>query len=167
MKPRAYLRPPHTILMTRESMSMERISTSRQACESVGALRNYRASLISLTLSFSHSASLAFFKSFLVALLLNARRLMFGDMGMGEIILLSIEDITELKKAAEILKKAAEAKLKFASTVSHELRSPLAAITLGIYLVLEDPAGLSAEYKSLLKPGSRGPFILPKAKAAT
>ena len=56
------------------------------------------------------------------------------------------------RRAEEVLKETAETKSKFASMVSHELRSPMSAITLGVSLILEDAAGgLSAEHKSLLE----------------
>ena len=61
-----------------------------------------------------------------------------------------IEDITAHKQAELTIKETAEAKFKFASMVSHELRSPLTAITLGVSLILEEEAGLSTEHKNLL-----------------
>jgi len=62
----------------------------------------------------------------------------------------SFQDITDHKRAEKALKETAETKSRFASMVSHELRSPLTSITLGLSLVLESE-GLSAEHKSLLK----------------
>ena len=56
------------------------------------------------------------------------------------------------RRADEALKETAETKSKFASMVSHELRSPMSSITLGVSLILEDAAGgLSPEHKSLLE----------------
>ena len=56
------------------------------------------------------------------------------------------------RRAEEAMKETAETKSKFASMVSHELRSPMSSITLGVSLILEDAAGgLSAEHKSLLE----------------
>ena len=62
----------------------------------------------------------------------------------------TVRDITETKQI-ETIKQVAEAKSKFASMVSHELRSPLTSITLGVGLVLEDAARLSAEHKNMLE----------------
>ena len=62
----------------------------------------------------------------------------------------SFQDITDHKRAEKALKETAETKSRFASMVSHELRSPLTSITLGLSLVL-DSEGLSAEHKSLIK----------------
>ncbi len=64
-----------------------------------------------------------------------------------ELILLAIEDITERKSVEteknrlRVLASTAEAKSKFISMVSHELRSPLAAIKEGTNLVLEGVMG--------------------------
>jgi len=55
------------------------------------------------------------------------------------------------KRADESIKEAAQLKSKFASMVSHELRSPLTSIMLGVGLVLEEPAGLTGHNKTLLK----------------
>ena len=85
-------------------------------------------------------------------MLLNARRL-----DTMQMILLAIEDITERKrlegelKRANELKIATEIKSKFTSMVSHELRSPLAAIKESINLVLEGLVGnITDEQKDLL-----------------
>ncbi len=60
-------------------------------------------------------------------------------------------DITEQKRAERTIKETADTKSKFASLVSHELRSPLTSIMLGVSLILEEAGGLSAEHKSLLE----------------
>ena len=60
-------------------------------------------------------------------------------------------DITAQRQLEQTVKETAEIRSKFASMVSHELRSPLTAITLGISLILEDAVGLSGEHKSLLE----------------
>ena len=54
------------------------------------------------------------------------------------------------KRAEEALQETAETKSRFASMVSHELRSPLTAITLGVSFILESADCLSPEQKSLL-----------------
>lgn len=76
-------------------------------------------------------------------MLLNARRVEAAQM-----ILLAIEDVTEQRAAGvkrehllEQLATSSEVKSKFASMVSHELRSPLGAIKEGINLVLEGMEG--------------------------
>ena len=71
-----------------------------------------------------------------------------GDAIMGRVW--SFQDITDHKRAEKALKETAETKSRFASMVSHELRSPLTSITLGLSLVLESE-GLNAEHKSLIK----------------
>lgn len=53
----------------------------------------------------------------------------------------SFHDITEIKKAADVIKTAAELRLKFASMVSHELRTPMAIIKEGVSLILEGLVG--------------------------
>ena len=60
-------------------------------------------------------------------------------------------DITDQKRAERTIKETADTKSKFASLVSHELRSPLTSIMLGVSLILEEADGLSAEHKSLLE----------------
>ncbi len=62
-----------------------------------------------------------------------------------------LQDITDRKRAEQVLSENAETKSRFASMVSHELRSPLTAISLGISLILEEPGCLSAEHKNLLE----------------
>ena len=71
-------------------------------------------------------------------------------------------DVTELKLAEEErrraseLKAATEIKSKFTSMVSHELRSPLAAIKEGINIVLEGLVGnVNNEQKDLLNTAKR------------
>jgi PAS domain S-box-containing protein len=60
-------------------------------------------------------------------------------------------DITAQKQLERDIKQGAEIRSNFASMVSHELRSPLSVITLGISFLLEDAVGLSAEHKSMLE----------------
>jgi two-component system sensor histidine kinase GlrK len=63
----------------------------------------------------------------------------------------NIRDITEKKKTKDVAMKLAEAKSKFTSTVSHELRSPLAAIKEATNLVLDGSLGsVNAEQKDVL-----------------
>jgi two-component system CheB/CheR fusion protein len=79
-------------------------------------------------------------------MLFNARRLATMQM-----ILITIEDITERKKAEEKIKEAANTKAAFTSKVSHELRTPLTAMKEGIALVLDGLAGdINEEQKELL-----------------
>ena len=54
------------------------------------------------------------------------------------------------KRAEQALKETAETKSRFASMVSHELRSPLTAVSLGVRLILDEPGGMSDEHKKLL-----------------
>ncbi len=79
-------------------------------------------------------------------MLFNARRLATMQM-----ILITIEDITEHKKAQEEIKEAAKTKSASTSKVSHELRTPLTAMKEGIALVLDGLAGdINEEQKELL-----------------
>ncbi|MFA5784839.1 MAG: chemotaxis protein CheB, partial [Phycisphaerae bacterium] len=79
-------------------------------------------------------------------MLFNARRLAAMQM-----ILITIEDITEQKKTEERIREAAKTKLEFISTVSHELRTPLTAIKEGIALVLDGLSGdINEQQKELL-----------------
>ncbi|MEI7481970.1 MAG: PAS domain S-box protein [Elusimicrobiota bacterium] len=71
--------------------------------------------------------------------------------GKDRCLLTVMVDITKLKQADRALKETAEIKSKFASMVSHELRSPLTAVTMGISLVMEEAGGLSAKQKTLLE----------------
>ena len=83
-------------------------------------------------------------------MLLNARQIERAS-GKERIILLAIEDITQRKVAEESLMKLTNAKSKFTSTVSHELRSPLATIKAATDLVWEGLAGpVNEEQKDLL-----------------
>ena len=68
-----------------------------------------------------------------------------------KVIQCNIRNITERKRADEIRTKLVDAKSKFTSTVSHELRSPLATIKAATDLVLDGLAGpVSDEQKNLL-----------------
>jgi two-component system CheB/CheR fusion protein len=79
-------------------------------------------------------------------MLFNARRL--ATMRM---ILITIEDITERKKAEEKLKETMKMKSDFISMVSHELRTPLTVIKEGIALVTDGSAGeINEEQKEML-----------------
>ncbi len=83
-------------------------------------------------------------------MLLNARQIERA-LGKERIILLAIEDITQRKVAEESLMKLTNAKSKFTSTVSHELRSPLSTIKAATDLVWEGLAGpVNEEQKDLL-----------------
>ena len=78
---------------------------------------------------------------------ITAARIAWG----GRVATLALlADITERKREDEALKEAAEIKSKFASMVSHELRSPLTAIIIGISLVLEKASGLRTKDRALL-----------------
>ncbi len=62
-----------------------------------------------------------------------------------------MSDITALKKAEEAREKLADAKALFTATVSHELRSPLAAIKAGTDLIADGLVGpVSEEQKDIL-----------------
>ncbi|OIO02396.1 MAG: hypothetical protein AUJ51_06440 [Elusimicrobia bacterium CG1_02_56_21] len=76
-----------------------------------------------------------------------------GEMegGDGSLFLDISRDVTARNLAEAAVKEAAEIKTKFASMVSHELRSPLTSILAGVGLVLEDTAGLNEEQKTLLE----------------
>ncbi len=52
-----------------------------------------------------------------------------------------IRDITERKKTEEKLRETMELKSQFISTVTHELRTPLAAIKEGVAIVLDEVTG--------------------------
>lgn len=79
-------------------------------------------------------------------MLFNARRL--ATMRM---ILITIDDITERKKAEEKLKETMSMKSDFISMVSHELRTPLTVIKEGIALVTDGSAGeINEEQRELL-----------------
>jgi signal transduction histidine kinase len=56
-------------------------------------------------------------------------------------VVMALNDITERKIAEEELKETMEMKARFISTVSHELRSPLACIKEGVTIVLDGVAG--------------------------
>ena len=63
----------------------------------------------------------------------------------------TMSDITLHKLAEQALRAHSEMKSKFASMVSHELRSPLTAIMLGISHIKGDTAALSAEHKRMFE----------------
>jgi len=65
-------------------------------------------------------------------------------------LLATVTDITERKRAEQAIRQTAEIKSKFAAMVSHELRSPLTAIMLGVGLVLEEPGNLRTDHKEML-----------------
>ena len=70
----------------------------------------------------------------------------------GDRFLISLaRDITKRKQAEATLKETVETKSKFASMVSHELRSPMSAITLGLSLILDEADHMSTEHKDLLE----------------
>jgi len=70
----------------------------------------------------------------------------------GEKFLISLaRNITKRRLAETALKENVETKSKFASMVSHELRSPMSAITLGLSLILDEADHMSAEHKDLLE----------------
>ena len=62
-----------------------------------------------------------------------------------------VADITANRKAELALKESAESKLMFVSQVSHELRSTLTAITMGINIIMDEPDGLNQEQKILFE----------------
>jgi signal transduction histidine kinase len=66
--------------------------------------------------------------------------------------LVSFQDITERKAAEKALLDMAEAKAKFTSTVSHELRSPLAMIKESTNLVMDGVLGpINDDQKEMLR----------------
>lgn len=69
-------------------------------------------------------------------MLLNARRLKLAQM-----ILLAIEDITERRKAEEVLKELDKLKDDFLSVTTHELKSPLIPIKSQAQLLLAGDYG--------------------------
>jgi len=56
-------------------------------------------------------------------------------------VVVAVDDITERKKAEEKVKEVTEIKSQFISTVSHDLRTPLANMKEGIDIVLDEVAG--------------------------
>jgi PAS domain S-box-containing protein len=56
-------------------------------------------------------------------------------------VVISINDITDRKRAEEELKDTMEMKSQFISTVSHELRTPLTSMKEAVVIVLEEVAG--------------------------
>lgn len=59
----------------------------------------------------------------------------------GRHVLVSIDDITDRKRAEEELREAVEMKSQFVSTISHELRTPLTSIKEAVTIVLSGEAG--------------------------
>ena len=71
-------------------------------------------------------------------------------------VVMIFSDITERKKADEVLAKLAVTKSKFVSTISHELRSPLTVIKQGLDIVLDGLAGkVNARQKDILDTAKR------------
>jgi two-component system CheB/CheR fusion protein len=58
-----------------------------------------------------------------------------GDRDRTELILLAIEDVTELKATADQLRETDQRKDEFLATLAHELRNPLAPITHALHLL--------------------------------
>ncbi|MBU0683942.1 MAG: ATP-binding protein [Candidatus Omnitrophota bacterium] len=84
-------------------------------------------------------------------MLLNARRLANRHM-----ILITMEDITERKKAEEASAVAAKAKSAFNSMVSHELRTPLSALKESVSQVSEGLLGtVNEDQKKFLEIAKR------------
>jgi PAS domain S-box-containing protein len=80
----------------------------------------------------------------------------FGLDGKMNFLVPEGRDITERKKAEEMLIEAMKVKSDFTSTVSHELRTPLTAIKEGIAIVLDGTTGaLNAEQKDFLSLAKR------------
>lgn len=69
-------------------------------------------------------------------------------------VVLSFVDITERKRAEEILKNSDQRKNEFLATLSHELRNPLNALrsSLEVMSHLSDPDELQAERQNALQP---------------
>ena len=85
------------------------------------------------------------------------------DLGGKASLQAVVRDITERKTAemeirrTEVLKISAESKSRFASMVSHELRSPLAIIQGGIDLITDGLCGeVTAEQKKILDMSQKG-----------
>ena len=71
-------------------------------------------------------------------------------------VVMIFRDITERKKADEVLAKLAVTKSKFVSTVSHELRSPLTVVKQSLDIVLDGLAGkINAQQKDILSVAKR------------
>ena len=66
--------------------------------------------------------------------------------------LITIRDITERKRAEEVLREISEMKTDFVSATSHELRTPLTIIQQGIALVLDQTMGeITSKQKEILE----------------
>lgn len=70
-------------------------------------------------------------------MLLNARQIQ-RVVDKERIILLAIEGITDRKRAEEVERSLIKAKSDFTSMVTHELRSPIGAIQMGLDLIFDE-----------------------------
>jgi two-component system CheB/CheR fusion protein len=68
---------------------------------------------------------------------LNGRKIA-GDAERSELILLSIEDITESRRRTDALREGSRRKDEFLAMLAHELRNPLGAITHAIHILKLD-----------------------------
>jgi two-component system CheB/CheR fusion protein len=64
-----------------------------------------------------------------------------GDAERTELVLLAIQDVTELEATANQLREADQRKDEFLATLAHELRNPLSPITHAIHLLQRGAAG--------------------------
>lgn len=72
--------------------------------------------------------------------------------GREKVIQCNIRDITDRKKAEELLKKVTERKLAFVANVSHEFKNPLSIIREALAQIIEGLSGaISAEQKNILE----------------
>lgn len=69
-------------------------------------------------------------------MLLNARRLI-RQSGQKELILLAMEDITDRKRAEDILKDESRRKNEFLASLAHELRGPVAPVYTGLQMLTQ------------------------------
>jgi two-component system CheB/CheR fusion protein len=68
-----------------------------------------------------------------------------GDADRAELILLSIEDVTERRTRADALQLASRRKDEFLAMLAHELRNPLTPITHAVHLLQRESFGGSPE----------------------
>jgi two-component system CheB/CheR fusion protein len=80
---------------------------------------------------------------------LSARRIA-GDAERGELILLTIEDITERRARTDLPCEDCRRKDEFLAVLAHELRSPLGIVTYAVHLLKRTEGDEAAELRELL-----------------